>query len=207
VSALKPLDRLVMFTDAVVAIAITLLVLPLVDAVGESVAARVPPVEVITGHQPQIYSFLLSFAVIARLWVVHRRLFEKVVADSTPLLFWNTAWLLSIVVLPFPTEMVGAYGDDWFTAILYVGTILASSLCLTVLALMIHGPVGAAGAVSTTAVLVVVFVLTALLPEGSYLALLLLVLSPAVTRVVSPLLRRLEEQRAGRQNLRPTPPT
>jgi hypothetical protein len=61
--------------------------------------------------------------------------------------------------------------------------------------------------VSTTAVLVVVFVLTALLPEGSYLALLLLVLSPAVTRVASPLLRRLEELRAGRQTLRPTPPT
>jgi uncharacterized membrane protein len=207
VSALKPLDRLVTFTDAVVAIAITLLVLPLVDAVGESVAARVRPVEVITENQPQIYSFLLSFAVIARLWVVHRRMFEKVVADSTPLLFWSMAWLLTIVVLPFPTEMIGGYGDDWFTAVFYVGTILASSVCLSVLAFMIHGPVGASGAVSTTAILVVAFVLTALVPGVTYFALLLLVFSSLLNRVVTPLLGRVEERRAARQGLRPTPPT
>ena len=61
--------------------------------------------------------------------MVRRRLFVRVVADSTPLLFWNIAWLLTIVVLPFPTEMIGGYGDDWFTAVLDVGTILASSIC------------------------------------------------------------------------------
>ncbi|MEN3265153.1 MAG: potassium channel family protein [Pseudonocardia sp.] len=138
--------------------------------------------------------------------MVRRRLFERVVADSTPLLFWNVAWLLTIVVLPFPTEMIGGYVDDWFTAVLYVGTILASSICLTVLALMIHGPVGASGAVSTTTILVVAFVLMALVPGVTYFALLLLVFSSVVNRVVTPLLRHVEERRAEGRVFRPTPP-
>lgn len=86
-------ERLVFFTDAVVAIAITPLVLPLV------------------------YSFLLSFAVIARPWRVHHKLFQHVGALSEPVVLWNTLWVLTIVVLPFPTEMIGGYGNDRFTAV------------------------------------------------------------------------------------------
>jgi uncharacterized membrane protein len=190
VSAPKPLERLVLFTDAVAAIAITLLVLPLVDAVGESVAARVPSVDVITDNQPQIYSFLLSFAVIARLWIGHRRMFDHVDVDSRGLLLWNMLWLLTIVVLPFPTQMIGAYGEDPFTPILYIGTILASSICLTVLAFIIRRGVDVSGAVSTTGLLVIAFVLAALVPGVRYFALLLLLLSPLADRVSEPLLRR-----------------
>ncbi|GAA1317286.1 TMEM175 family protein [Pseudonocardia xinjiangensis] len=185
------LERLVMFTDAVVAIAITLLVLPLVDAVGHVGQAQVPSVEVITDNQPQIYSFLLSFAVIARLWVVHRRLFDAADADSRGLLFWNMAWLLTIVVLPFPTGMIGVYGDDRFTATVYVGAILASSICLTVLAFIIRGGADVAGAVATTAILAVALLVVALVPGVTYLALLLLVLTRFVTRAVEPLLQRI----------------
>jgi uncharacterized membrane protein len=185
------LERLVMFTDAVVAIAITLLVLPLVDAVGHVGQAQVPSVEVITDNQPQIYSFLLSFAVIARLWVVHRRLFDAADADSRGLLFWNMAWLLTIVVLPFPTGMIGVYGDDRFTATLYVGAILASSICLTVLAFIIRGGADLADAVATTVILAVALLVVALVPGVTYVALLLLVLTRFVTRAVEPLLQRI----------------
>ncbi|WP_410615855.1 TMEM175 family protein [Amycolatopsis sp. lyj-109] len=58
-------------TDAVVAIAITLLVLPLVEAVPDAVAQHLGPAVLISENQWKIYSFLLGFAVIARLWVVH----------------------------------------------------------------------------------------------------------------------------------------
>src|SRR3954468_8892714 len=117
-------DRLVLFTDAVVAIAITLLVLPLVDVVSESVAEHRTSVEVITEHRPQILSFLLSLVVIAQYWVTPHRMFEGVKAYSRPLTAVNLAWLLTIVFLPFPTEMVGVFGDDVFTTLLYTGTIL-----------------------------------------------------------------------------------
>ncbi|TWF81158.1 putative membrane protein [Pseudonocardia hierapolitana] len=175
-------ERLVFFTDAVVAIAITLLVLPLVDAVGEAVDAGRSATEVITGNLGQFFSFLLSFAVIARLWSAHHRLFDGVTTASRRVVGLNMLWLLTIVVLPFPTEMIGGYGEDWFTAVLYIGSILASSACLTALSVAIRGRlVGGAG--SMTALLALALLVAAFVPGVRYLALLLLFLAPLVERL------------------------
>lgn len=178
-------DRMVLFTDAVVAIAITLLVLPLVDVVHVSVAEHRPSIEVLTEHQPQIYSFLLSFVVIARLWMVHHSLFEDVKVYTRPMMLWNMLWLLTIVVLPFPTEMVGSYSNDRFTPLFYTGTIVASSICLTVLRVTIVGGVDrrSLSSASTTGLLVAAFILTALVPATSYFSLLLLLLAPLLSMV------------------------
>jgi hypothetical protein len=56
---------------------------------------RRPPNEAITQNQWQIYSFLLSFAVIARQWISHHRLFEQIKAYSPPLMAVNLCWLLT----------------------------------------------------------------------------------------------------------------
>jgi len=172
----------VYFTDAVVAIAITLLVLPLVDAVGEAVDARRSAAEVVTDNISQFFSFLLSFAVIARLWTAHHRLFDGVATASGRVVGLNMLWLLTIVVLPFPTEMVGGYGEDRFTVVLYIGTILASSACLTALSVAIRGRlVGGAG--SMTALLALALLVAAFVPGVGYTALLLLFLAPLVERL------------------------
>ena len=189
-------DRLVLFTDAVVAIAITLLVLPLVDAVSESVAEHHTSVQVITENQPKIYTFLLSFAVIAQYWLTHHRMFENVKAYNRPLTAVNLLWLLTIVVLPFPTEMLGAYSDDKFTALLYIGTILASSACLAVMTITIHGnpeigrdatgytPRNILLALIPSALLVIAFVLASTVPGITYTWLLLLFLSGPLGLVI-----------------------
>ncbi|TAK69616.1 MAG: DUF1211 domain-containing protein [Actinomycetota bacterium] len=101
-------DRLVNFSDAVVAIAITLLVLPLVD------------LEIPEGHsawdlfadsdgraQSEILAFILSFYVIAQLWLGHHRIFEDFRSYDSGLARLNLLWLVSIVFLPFPTSMLG----------------------------------------------------------------------------------------------------
>lgn len=184
-------DRLVLFTDAVVAIAITLLVLPLVDAVREAVATKVPSVEMITENWQTIFSFLLSFVVIARFWWVHHQLFAMVTVASRGIVIWNFVWVLTIVLLPFVTEMVGGYDNDQFTLVLYVATIVASSVCLTAMSTLAHGrPVSAAAA--TTGLLVAVLALALLVPDVGYFWLLLLFLSPLVER----LLGRLRDAQA-----------
>ncbi|WP_329459717.1 TMEM175 family protein [Streptomyces sp. NBC_01497] len=71
-------ERLMLFTDAVAAIAITLLILPLVDIVPEAAHDHVHARDVIGDHLDQVGSFALSFLVIARLWLVHHRLFATV---------------------------------------------------------------------------------------------------------------------------------
>ncbi|MEU5695889.1 TMEM175 family protein [Actinosynnema sp. NPDC020468] len=188
----KSPERLVFFTDAVVAIALTLLVLPLTEVVGEVVREHGRSVEVVTGNRWQIYSFLLSFAVIARLWVVHHRLFESIKSYSEGLVLANFCWLLSVVVLPFPTEMVGGFDTDRFTALFYIGTILAGALSQTAMLFIARGnpdltrePISdqrVANAVGTVLVLVVAMALGALRPDLGYFGLFLLFVPPLVAR-------------------------
>jgi uncharacterized membrane protein len=122
-------ERLVFFTDAVTAISITLLVLPLVDLVPEVASAHQAASEVITGHVNQIWSFLLSFAVVANIWREHHRAFSSIARVTRPLTVWNMGWLLSVVVLPIPTEMIGTFGRDRFVAAFYYAAILATMVC------------------------------------------------------------------------------
>jgi uncharacterized membrane protein len=188
-------ERLVFFSDAVVAIALTLLVLPLTEAVPDAINEHADSLDLITGNKWKIYSFLLSFAVIARLWIGHHRLFERVKAYNYPLMVANHCWLLAIVILPFPTEMIGGFREDRFTASLYIATVLASSVCLLAMTLIIRADPDVAkepGGVPdeqcfaiavTTVILAVALVLAALVPGVGYLALLLLVLAHPVIRV------------------------
>lgn len=191
--------RLILFTDAVVAIAVTLLVLPLVDVVPEAAKAHETAVEVVTKHQPAIWSFLLSFAVIIRLWLSHHHTYQYARAISGPLILCNSAWLLTIVVLPFPTEMVGPYGDDRFTVGFYIGTILIATALQTAMTLIIRADPEAAseeepmpselvaGSVAATVLLAAAMVLALAVPGVRYWALLLLFLGPFTARA---LLRR-----------------
>jgi uncharacterized membrane protein len=188
-------DRLVLFTDAVVAIAITLLVLPLVESISEHKAASA--IDLFDENWTRMLSFLLSFVVIAGLWRVHHQTFEHVKAYNTPVIWLNMAWLLTIVFLPFPTGMVGdtTYGDEHFTKALYVGTILAASLAQTLLILVIHNtrdvqsddnpitPHNLANAFTASFLLTVAFLLATFIPATGYFSLLLMLLSRPVTMV------------------------
>jgi uncharacterized membrane protein len=182
-------DRLVLFTDAVVAIAITLLVLPLVEIVAEPAAGH--PSEMISHHWRQIFSFLLSFFVIAQLWLTHHRMFENVRQYSQELMSLNILWLLTIVVLPIPTALVGTYGDERFAQFFYVGTILVSSVLLSAIRLLIHGNPSIAHETDGLSPRVVLAVMTPtfllllallLVPVLNYYGLLLMLLSPVIVR-------------------------
>ncbi|RIJ76721.1 DUF1211 domain-containing protein [Nakamurella silvestris] len=126
-------DRLVNFSDAVVAIAITLLVLPLVelasDAAGEP-SGQGALERIFRENGFQFASFLLSFYVIGTLWRGHHRLFEYLRDYDKIVLRLNMLWLLTIVFLPFSTQMLGESSSDPAANALYVGTIFISSLSL-----------------------------------------------------------------------------
>ncbi|MGW6199133.1 TMEM175 family protein [Kribbella sp. NPDC055110] len=188
-------DRLVLFSDAVVAIAITLLVLPLVDLVPEVQSEGGDAVSVISDHRQEIFTFLLSFVVIATFWMGHHRLFEHIRAYTPAMMRLNLLWLLTIVILPFPTEIVGAFDTDEFTAGLYIGTILALSVCQSALTWMVHGhkelekpdnPIGQqelVGSLLMTGLTVLAYLLATLVPGVDFYAMFLLLLSPIVMRV------------------------
>ena len=104
----RSFDRLINFTDAVVAIAITLQLLPLVDikaSAGESIW------KLISDNSSQIFAFWFSFLILSVLWLKHNQVFNSMrTFDST--IFWlNSLWMALIVFLPWPTALYGSLND------------------------------------------------------------------------------------------------
>jgi uncharacterized membrane protein len=104
-------ERLTLFTDAVVAIAMTLLALDLHVPVGRGNADFWHD---LTRHSTDYVAFLISFAVIGGYWLLHRRLFGLVARVNNWLIRWNMLWLLTIVLTPFATRVI--VSDDAFAA-------------------------------------------------------------------------------------------
>lgn len=96
-------DRVLFFSDAVFAIAITLLVVDI----------RVPAVVVnaareLHNSQGKILSFAISFLVIGLFWIGHHRLFRFITALDRTLIFLNLLFLGTIAFLPYPTALLFA---------------------------------------------------------------------------------------------------
>ena len=132
----RDLERLLTFVDAVVAIAITLLVLPLAEIGGE--VERVGAWELLRTHTDELLGFGLSFVVIARLWVGQHRIVSGLVRQNTALIWLLLAWAFTIVFLPFPTSLVTTTDHDPLAKILYVGTMAVSSAVLALVAWVIR---------------------------------------------------------------------
>jgi uncharacterized membrane protein len=190
----RGLDRLVTFLDAVVAIAITLLVLPLVEVLGEGTDDDLGTV--LRANLPQFGAFALSFLVIARLWLAHHRIVESVGAYDALFLWVNLLWAFTIVVLPFSTRVIAVFGTDRLSLGLYVGTIAASSASATALTVLLRrrpplrrGGVTAADvevipAAVFTALMLLALVVGVTFQQVNFYALFLLFLSGPVERLV-----------------------
>ncbi len=191
----RGLDRLITFLDAVVAIAITLLVLPLVDVLPDE-GSTVSLGDLLVSERRRFTAFALSFAVIAQLWLVHHRIVERVGSYDRPFVLVNLVWTLTIVLLPFATEVASVYDDERLAVSIYIGTMTVSSACLTLLTiLLVRRPYlrrpGAdpeeddpLNALLTTGTFGVALVLGVAVPEIGYLALLLLFLTEPVRRLL-----------------------
>lgn len=115
------LERLVFFSDAVFAIAMTVLVLsihvPTVRDAGLGRALR---------HElPAVYSYFLSFAVIAVYWLVHHRMFHYIRRIDGATITINLALLALIAILPFPTDLLGHYGSTRIATMTYAAAVTA----------------------------------------------------------------------------------
>ena len=114
--------RIVAFTDGVFAIAITLLVLSL-DVPSNLSGSALH--HFLLDSWRQFFAYFLSFAVIGRFWIGHHRFFSTVDNFDRRLLVLNLAYLSFVVLVPFPTEVLGDYGSRSDAVALYalvVGT-------------------------------------------------------------------------------------
>jgi uncharacterized membrane protein len=100
--------RLEAFSDAVFAIAITLLALNLQVPVLTTVTPQALAAT-LAAKWPTYLSFLLSFVTLLIAWVYHHRLLQGAKRVGTGLFFTNGMVLLIVSSVPFPTALLGAY--------------------------------------------------------------------------------------------------
>ena len=121
------LKRLIAFADAVVAIALTLLVLPLVDLASEVETRRTLP-EIMSDHGDVLIGFLISFIVTWVLWRNHHAIMENYCEYNSPMMNMHFVWLLTIVLLPLATALISnehVHWADCFYILLLAVSILA----------------------------------------------------------------------------------
>ena len=119
----RGLDRLVNFSDATVAIAITLLILPLVEAANDLGTESV--VAFAGAHLGLVIAFAVSFYVIGLFWLQHHRFFEAVDDYTHTVLVLNLLWLAGIVFIPFVANAVSVTsGERRDVDLLYIATLL-----------------------------------------------------------------------------------
>lgn len=120
-------SRLEAFSDGVFAIAATLLVLDLHVRGSSGHLARA-----LAEEWPHYATFVVSFLTIGIIWVNHHGQFHRIASVDRPLLFLNLLLLMFVVLIPFPTELLGEYlhggSDQHVAAAVYAGTLLAMGL-------------------------------------------------------------------------------
>ena len=123
-------ERLITFADAVVAIALTLLVLPLSEIATE-LGQETSIGEIFSENGDAFGSFTLSFIVIWVLWTAHHRTMEYFDAYDTMLFRLTLIWLFTIVLLPFVTQLLTRSRSDRGAPPVYEAVLLVSSVSLT----------------------------------------------------------------------------
>jgi uncharacterized membrane protein len=153
------------------------------------VAASLPSGDSVSGligaHGAQIGAFVLSFLVISNLWLAQHNTLRHVVAADPVLTRLLLLWTLSIVVLPFPTALITGHdvSNQATTKVLYVGTMAASAVILTLVTFVVRRDRGLrdtdvapdpAPSVAASVAFLLALALMLLFPVLSYWPLLLL---------------------------------
>jgi uncharacterized membrane protein len=124
-------DRIVNLSDGVFAIAITLLVLDIrVPNIPENLVATELPAALLS-LWPKYFGYVLSFVVISTFWVIHHSIFRPIREYDRGLLYLNFLFLMFVAFVPFPTSLLGEYGDHRLPVAIYAGTLAVGRLLLT----------------------------------------------------------------------------
>ncbi|MFM5884761.1 MAG: TMEM175 family protein [Novosphingobium sp.] len=122
------LERLVFFSDAVFAIAITLLVLEIEVPHLPRVQDSEPFLQALVDLFPSFFAFVLSFLVIGRFWMTHHGLMDHVKAYDPRLMWPNMFYLMAIAFMPFATALIGRNLGLFGPALFYNLTLLVTAL-------------------------------------------------------------------------------
>ncbi len=114
-------NRLEAFSDGVLAIIITIMVLELKQPVGDRFGD-------LLALGPTLLAYLLSFLFIAIYWVNHHLIFQMGERINVGILWCNIAWMFVMSFIPFATAWVGTYPTSWIPLCLYFADMSLASV-------------------------------------------------------------------------------
>jgi uncharacterized membrane protein len=104
------LERLILFSDAVFAIAITLLVIEIkIPEIHEKPVTDNAVLHNLAELIPKFVGFIVSFLLIGQYWIVHHRMFSFVINFTDRLIWLNILFLFAIALMPFSTGFYSEY--------------------------------------------------------------------------------------------------
>ncbi len=126
-------NRVEAFSDGVIAVAITLLVLTITvpePAHGESL------VHALLRNWPQFAAYITSFLTIGIIWINHHAMLTRLREVDHSILILNLLLLMTIVILPFATELLARYLRDGASqrtaAAVYAGAFLLMAIVFSI---------------------------------------------------------------------------
>ena len=122
------LERLVFFSDAVFAIAITLLVIEIHIPELPRGAGDSAHLEALAHLIPSFIGFLISFFVVGAFWIGHHRYCSLAAHYHPRILGWNLGLLCVIAFMPFVTAYGSAFAGERVPTILYCTTLFVAAL-------------------------------------------------------------------------------
>ena len=123
-------ERLILFSDAVFAIAITLLVIEIkVPEVEKELISDAAIGKGMAHLIPRFVGFLISFLIIGLYWTVHHKVFVFVDNYTNKLLWLNLFFLFSIALMPFSSGLYGEYANH--LELLFPYGFYVFNICLT----------------------------------------------------------------------------
>jgi uncharacterized membrane protein len=122
------LERLVFFSDAVFAIAITLLVIEIHAPDLPRDSTDLAYAQALAQLIPNFIGYMISFWVIGMFWMGHHRIYGLAARQSQSIVGWNLFLLGSIAFMPFSTAFLSANAGDRVPTIFYCVSLLISAL-------------------------------------------------------------------------------
>lgn len=114
-------NRLEAFSDGVLAIVITIMILELKQPLGDQWGD-------FAVLWKTLAAYLQSFFFIAIYWVNHHLIFNDAKQVNVKILWSNIAWLFVMSFIPFTTAWVGTYPSSWAPLSLYFGDMALASI-------------------------------------------------------------------------------
>jgi len=116
-------SRVEAFSDGVFAVAITLLVLQF--TVPEVGSGRL--FATVLSQWPQLVTYIATFLTVGVVWINHHTIFRNLRAVDRTIQFINLVLLMTVVLLPYPTALLGRYlnsGQNWSVAVAFYAVVM-----------------------------------------------------------------------------------